>query len=279
MIAVRWFMPIPVALIAMLWHVVPWLSRRERLFGATVTEEFRGRERLALVREYELRLLPWTIAAMAGSLLLPLVAHPFWIWDIGSWLALVLGGGWNVWRMFNRMPRGASGAARVRSVELTAGDSDATRRWTPILVALLALPLVALAATVAYLHAHRAQLPQRFPTHWNLRGVPNGWAEQTTMSVYAPLAVGIALMLMMVVVELAAWWGARRRAWSSPVVVALVGWTWMVGGLFTMMGLLPLHYFPPGQIFGFAGGMLTIIVVVTVIAVRRMQRPPTRSDN
>ncbi len=88
MIAVRWFMPIQVALVATLWHVVPWMSRRERLFGVTVSEEFRERERPALVREYELRLLPWTVAAVAGSLLLPLVTHPFWIWDFGFWLAL-----------------------------------------------------------------------------------------------------------------------------------------------------------------------------------------------
>lgn len=47
----------------------------------------------------------------------------------------------------------------------------------------------------------------------------------------------------------------------------------MVGGLFTMKGLMPLHYFPSGQIFGFAGGRMTVIVVVTVIAVRRMERP------
>jgi uncharacterized membrane protein len=174
--------------------------------------------------------------------------------------------------MFNRMPRAVSGAARLRSAELTAGDPDATRSWAPILVALLAVPLAALAATAAYLHAHRAQLPERFPMHWNLQGAPNRWAERTAMGDYAPLAVGGALTLMMAAIALAAWWGARRIVWSSPVVVTLVGWTWMVGGLFTMLGLLPLHYFPPGQVFGFAGGMMTVIVVVTVIAVRRMQR-------
>ncbi len=271
MIAVRWFMSTLVALVAALWHVAPWMSRRERLFGATVTEEFRDREGPALVREYELRLLPWTAAAVAGSLLLPLVARPFW--NIGFFLVVVLAGGSNVWRMFNRMPRTASGAARVRSAELTAGDPDASRRWTPILVTLLAVPLGALAATAVYLHAHWAQLPERFPVHWDLQGAPNRWAERTTLGVYAPLAAGGALALMMAVIAFAAWWGARRSAWSSPVVVALVGWSWMVCGLFTMMGLLPLHYFPPGQVFGFAGGMMTVFVVVTVIAVRSMQRP------
>ncbi len=272
--AARWFMPIQVALVATLWHVVPWLSRRERLFGATVTEEFRERERPALVREYELRLLPWTVAAVAGSLLLPLATHPFWIWDIGFWLVVVLAGGWNVWRIFNRIPRAASGAARVRSAELTAGVPDATRGWTPILVAaLVAVPLGALAATAEHLHAHWAQLPQRFPTHWDLQGAANRWAERTAMRVYTPLAVGGVLTLMMAAIALSARWGARRSAWSSPAVLTLVGWTWMVGGLFTMKGLMPLHYFPPGQVFGFAGGMLAVIVVVTVIAVRRMQRP------
>lgn len=67
MIAVQWFMPIPVVLLASLWHLVPWLSRRERLFGATVTEDFRASERPSLVREYELRLLPWTVAAVGGG--------------------------------------------------------------------------------------------------------------------------------------------------------------------------------------------------------------------
>lgn len=47
-----------------------------------------------------------------GALLVHLVTHMFWIWDIGLWLAVLLAGGWNVWRMFNRMPRAARGAAR-----------------------------------------------------------------------------------------------------------------------------------------------------------------------
>lgn len=272
MMAVRWFMSMPVALVATLWHLVPWLSRRERLFGATVTRDFRERERPALVREYELRLLPWTVAATAGSLLLLMMTHPFWLCDIGFWGAVMLAGGWNVWRMFNRIPQSMRGSAQVRSAELTAGAFDATRSWAPILVALLAVPLGALAATAAYLHAHRAQLPERFPMHWDLQDTSYRWVERTAMGFYTPLAVGGALTLMMSVIALAAWWGARRRVWNPPVVVTLVGWTWMVGGLFTMLGLLPLHYFSPWQVVGFASGMMTVIVVVTVIAVRRMQR-------
>jgi uncharacterized membrane protein len=271
MISVRWLMSILVALIAALWHVAPWLSRRERLFGVTVTEEFREREGSALVWKYELRLLPWTVAAVAGSLLLTLVAHPFW--NIGLFLVVVLAGGSNVWRMFNSMPRTAGGAAQVRSAELISGNPDVTRSWTTILVVLLAVPLCALAAIAVYLHVHWAQLPERFPVHWDLQGTPTRWVERTAMDVYAPLAAGGALVLMMAVIALAAWWSARRSAWSSPVVTALVGWSWIVCGLFIRMSLLPLHYFPPGQVLGFVGGMLTVIVVVMVIAVRRMRRP------
>ncbi|MFZ0663240.1 MAG: DUF5808 domain-containing protein [Acidobacteriaceae bacterium] len=267
MIAGTWWLILPVAFVATTMHALPWLSRRERLFGVTVTEEFRGLEGRRLVRQYELWLLPWTVAALGGSLLLTVVTHPFWgtaLVLLPAFAACVL-----VWRTFNRIPRTASGGESVRIADLSANGGV---NW---IVALLVVPLGALVATAVYLHAHWAEIPARYPVHWNLQGVPNGWSTRTMMGVYGPLAVGGALVLFIGMLAALVRWGARQSAWRPALVAILVAAGWMVGGSFAMAGLLPLHYLPPGQIFGFEGAGLTVLAIATIIAMRRMRRPNT----
>jgi len=269
MIADRLYLAFAVVLVAGTMHLLPWLSRRERLFGVTVTDEFRMGEGRRLIGRYELRLLPWTAAAIAGSLFLQLAVHPFWLNALT--MLPVLAAAWNVWRIFNRMPRTPAGSARMRSAELSAGPAGGW--WMLMLLA----PLAPLAAIAAYLHAHWVEIPNRYPTHWNLQGVVDGWGAKSLMDVYGPTAIGAGLVLMIAGLTLLVRLGGRRSAWIPAVVAIMAVAAWMVGGTFTMVGLLPLHHFSPSQLFGFEGAMLAMVAVVIVVAVRRLRQPGTPS--
>lgn len=244
MTVVQWWLTIPVVFVAAAIHALPWLSRPERLFGATVTEEFREREGRALIRRYELQMLPWTIVAIAVSLLLHPAAHS-WL-GLGVMLILLVPATINVWQMFNRLPRVAD-TGRVRTAELTVGRGSG---W---LALVLLLPLAALAGAAWYLRAHLG--------------------ATSVMGVYRPLAIGGASVLTIAGLALTVRWGARRRAWNPAAMVALSIATWMVAGEFTMIGLRPLHDFSPGQVFGFESAMLIVLAVVAAVSVRWVRRP------
>ena len=260
------FVDSSVLLLAATMHAVPWISRRERLFGATVTDPVRvARQRVKLIRQYQLRQLPWTTAALAGVVLRG-ASHPSWL--AGLMLMLLIAGTTNLWHAFDHVPK-VAGADRIRIVDLELSVEPSGGSW---LVPLLLLPLVPLASTGAWLYAHWAQIPQRLPVHWNLQGEPNRWVERTPAAVYAPLAIGAAAVLTIVALTLAVRWGGRRSAWSPAVMTLVLIVSSMVGGVFTMLGLLPLHSFFPAQIVGFVGAMMGALVVTIVITLRRTRR-------
>ncbi len=58
-------------------HALPYLPRRGRLFGIAVPPEIRyGSQGALLLRRYQLRLLPWTLATILVLLLIPAVWLP-----------------------------------------------------------------------------------------------------------------------------------------------------------------------------------------------------------
>ena len=266
MIGIRLMLCLPVALVAATMHVLPWLSRRGRLFGRTVSEEFLESQGRALVRRYELRLLPWTVAAVAGWGLLPLNSNPGW--RVALLMTMVAAAGWNVWRMFDRVPSASPGTGQVRNAELTTPDGGL--RWVMLL---MAVPAAALAGTAAYLHAHWAEIPERFPVHWNLQGEANRWSTRTVMDVYLPLMIGGGVLLLLAGITMLVRWGARRTTMRPAVMAILVVVSWMMGAEFTMAGLLPLHYFPPWQVLGVSFAGLGVIVATAVVAVRQTRKP------
>jgi len=267
MTIVRLGLTIPIALVAATLHALPWLSRRERLFGVTVTEEFLVRQGRALIRRYELLLLPWTLAALALSLLPRPMAHPGE--TVGLTLMPLAAATVIFWRIFNRIPRTVS-AGRVRTAELAS--SDRAGRW---LALLLLVPLASLAATAAYLHAHWGEIPARFPIHWNLQGVPNGWATKSLMGVYGPLMLGAAVVLLVAGITLLVRWAARRSAWNGAGMAVLLIVTLIMSCAFTMAGLVPLHDSPPSQLFEFTGAMLAAQVVAIALLVWHIRRSGT----
>jgi uncharacterized membrane protein len=54
-------------------------------------------------------------------------------------------------------------------------------RWLPFAVLLIACAVLAL---------NWGSLPERWVTHWNMRGEPDGWANKTPLNVFLPLMAG-----------------------------------------------------------------------------------------
>ncbi len=63
-------------------------------------------------------------------------------------------------------------------------------------------PFALLGAAAAYLNSRWASIPEHFPTHWGADGRANGWGTRTPESVYAPVAIGAALIAVMALLGL-----------------------------------------------------------------------------
>jgi len=71
--SIRLYLWLPLAISLASLHALPFVPRPDRLFGVAVPREIRyGNEGRQALRRYELRLLPWTVAALFASLWLPL---------------------------------------------------------------------------------------------------------------------------------------------------------------------------------------------------------------
>jgi hypothetical protein len=59
------------------------------------------------------------------------------------------------------------------------------------------VPFLFLAAVAAVLAARWASIPERFPVHWGLDGVPDRWVGRDAISIFGPLAGGAALAALL----------------------------------------------------------------------------------
>ena len=127
-------------------------------------------------------------------------------------------------------------------------------RWLSWALPPFAFPL----AAALYLQAHWDQIPERFPIHWGANGQPNGWAHRTAGGVYGPLLFAAGLMLLMLLLGLAMYYGSRHSPQMLAVLKILIGVTYFLGLLFTIVGLMPLLNVPPA--------ILLVVGAVFVIA-------------
>lgn len=59
-------------------------------------------------------------------------------------------------------------------------------------------PFLLIAGAAYYIWRHWAELPERYPIHWNAAGHPNGWATKTPMSVGATLFVAAVMAAFLI---------------------------------------------------------------------------------
>lgn len=127
-------------------------------------------------------------------------------------------------------------------------------------IVLTALSLLPLAGTALWLRLRWNQIPARWPQHWDASGNVNGWAIRSIGGVFAPLISGAIMILMLLAVALflarasGPQTSQRRRA-----LVPFAAISWLVTGLFCLIGSLPLTHFSSANL------MIVSIVYLTVI--------------
>jgi uncharacterized membrane protein len=110
-------------------------------------------------------------------------------------------------------------------------------------------PFAILLVTAVYLWVRRDQIPDRFPVHWGIDGIPNGWSTRTPQGVYGPLLFGAALVIGIALLSYAISYSARRPpsarggpgngVFAHRIFVVLLGVEFFVVAVLSMVALLP----------------------------------------
>jgi uncharacterized membrane protein len=149
----------------------------------------------------------------------------------------------------------------VREASLARRPSQLPGGWI-----LQLSPFALLLITAAYVSAHWEQIPDRFPVHWGLNGMPNGWSTRTTMGVYGPLYFGAGLVAMISLLAYVITHAARRlpSARVDPktdhpqrMALVLLGVELFVAAMLSLVALLPL--------MGSAGVTPTVITAAGIV--------------
>lgn len=238
-------------------HLLPLLSRTDRLFGVPVQPGMRSSiEGRRILWRYQLLLTPWTLGALMSSILLPLSWSAFWIFFasvmplVGAYLAFS--------QLHSQARQIALSSSSVRSVALRLDEDAISQKW------FFAVPLIALFLCALYLMARWDQIPERFPIHWNGDMVADGWSNRSIPGVFGPLLLGATLILFLASQRKLSAETSRRSA-RRPAVAATIVISWVLGASCSLVALLPLHSFTLREILSF-DVLCFLFAVGTVLA-------------
>jgi len=135
-----------------------------------------------------------------------------------------------------------------------------------------------LGAAALVLHLRWDEIPERFVTHWGVRG-PDGWGARTPGQIFLPLLLGAAVTALLVALRWVLHWalpgGAtpRSRATRRLSGLALVGASLLVASTTAAAALTPLAG-GPGIVLAVAGVGVAVLPVVLVAATVHLFRLP-----
>jgi uncharacterized membrane protein len=250
-----------------LMFLLPQFAPRRYFFAITVPANFRAsREAQAIERRYHREL--GIALACSVALLAALASKSPDIAIVLSFLLPVLSGFALFLIARNQVRPYAAPASSVREAELT-DEADRLPGW--ILWGLP--PFGFLAGTALYLRAHWSQMPERFPVHWDLAGNINGWGTRTPAGVYGVLAIAAVTMLLMLLIGAGMFYGARRSPQRSTVLKMLIACTYLLGLVFSWVGLLPLVQVPAVAIVVVTTAFTVVILVWSFRMVKDPRMP------
>ena len=217
--------------------LLPHFSPRGYCFGITVPPEFRSTDaaRAALHRYHWRVALSIGVAALAVICLAP--RSPALAGAIAPLTPLLAG----MVAFFRERSMVHAAVAAPPAVTPEHPGGHHLPPWLAWALPPFAFPL----AAAFYLQAHWDQIPERFPVHWGSNGQPNGWAHRTAGGVYGPLLFAAGLMLLMLLLGLAMYYGSRHSPQMLAVLKILIGVMYLLGLVFTGVGLLPLLIISP----------------------------------
>jgi len=244
--------------------VLPNLVPRYTLFGVRVAADFRESEpgRRAIRR--------FRIAVALGFLLslpLTLFTHVPAGWLIAAPLILMTGciAGWTEqYRCLRRFAVTAD--TQPVQVELSnRPDRLPFSVWVSI------LPFLLLLGTALFLRAHWNSIPERFPIHWGVNGVPNGWAERNVRGVYGVLIFGGLLNCWLVITVLATWYGVRRSHYRKAIVQIALAAEFALSIVPSVIALSPVLKISPGTMIAAVLSTAVAVVAVAIWIAKRAQ--------
>lgn len=201
---------IPILLMAVFFHYLPDITRRDIFFAVTVEPLFRDRpESRQTVRRF--RTAAWIHSLIGLAVALTAIAF-------GDPLISLAGIGWQltgVTHAFLRarrkiLPHSISPAVRAETL-LAPRSSDGI-----IHVLLQIGPFAVLGASALYLETQWDRIPARFPVHWSIDGRPNGWSARSTGGVYGPLLIAFGICVMLEILSYAIMHWTRQISAGGP---------------------------------------------------------------
>jgi uncharacterized membrane protein len=110
-------------------------------------------------------------------------------------------------------------------------------------------PFATLLVTAGYVQTHWDRIPDRFPVHWGVDGLPNGWSTRTPEGVYGPLLFGAALVIGISLLAYAISHSAQgvpttagapsKGEFAHRIALVLLGVEYFVAAVLSMVALLP----------------------------------------
>jgi uncharacterized membrane protein len=190
-----WPLLVVVALVGLLFLLMPGLTRPDVFFAITVEPAFRataeGRRATAVYRAVSLASSALALAVLG----LAVRSHAREPWAVFGLLPQLLGttGGFLIARQLVR-PHAAP-PATTREAVVTPRRDALPGGWP-----LQSVPFMVLAAVSALVALRWDELPSRVPVHWNLTGQVDRWMDRTPATVFAPLlSAGLMCGLMLIV--------------------------------------------------------------------------------
>lgn len=256
----------------LLW--LPRLTRPDLYFAVTVPPDFRDSdEGRAILGRYHIVTLLCSILALA----IVLGAGARWPLALIAALLIQEGGSLVAYLSCRRrvLPHAVEPSA-VREAPLRARPAQFPGGFR-----LQAGPFIMLGAAAVYLNQRWADIPARFPIHWDLNNQPNGWSFRTPAGVYGPLMEGGLVCLMMAglaygilrwthPVRISGAGGEAESHFRRTVALVLIAVEYLIGIMFAGTSLLPLRPGPP-PVAAMIALPLVFAAIVIVVLVRQGQ--------
>jgi uncharacterized membrane protein len=251
----------PMLMMGALLLIIPNMMRRQMLFAVPVAPDFReSREGRHAVRLFR------TVVALALAFgLLAMLALPLGTYTAFAPLALAAVSSLAYYKAKQMVAPFRVQLQPTRSIALT----DAPDKL-PRFVWLSIAPFVLLAAAAIILHQHWNSIPQKFPVHIGLDGIPNRWAERSITAVYGPLFAAAEICAWLVTAGLASWFGARRSQLRLTILTIMIATEFSLALLFTVIALQTVLGIPVWIATTIA---LLSPVPVVILAIRKFNEP------
>jgi uncharacterized membrane protein len=271
MLSTSLFLPAFVALVGILFLVMPGLTRPEIFFSVTVAPEFRRTdEGRRATRTFRVVSSLSSLSSLAVVCLAAGSGDP-WHWVALAFLLQLLGAAAGFLLSRHRVAPHAVAPATTREAALEARREGLPGGWP-----LQAVPFVLLAATAVVFGLRWQALPARFPIHWSLSGQPDRWANPTTVAAFGPVVLAALICGVMLGVARGVLASRRVHADGSAAqrearfrrLVALVLWTGEIAAALAA-SREALLAFPPRlgleRAFAIAVGGVAIALTVLVV--------------